>query len=98
MMSDQVIYSFLMFLYMNQWTSGMITVYDSADLGSDPDGVKILIFQISIPWRFWQLLGRSGVYRHTFGMKIHRPHGLVGECWAINREVSGSIPSPKSAV
>ncbi len=70
-----------MFLYMTQWSSGMITVYDSADLGSDPDGVKILSFQISIPGRF---LGRSGVYRHTFGMKIHRPHGLVGERWAIN--------------
>ncbi len=38
-----------------------------------------------------EVLGRSGVYRHTFGMKIHRPHGLVVECWAINREVSGSI-------
>ena len=39
----------------------------------------------------FEVLGRSGVYRHTFGMKIHRPHGLVGVRWAINREVSGSI-------
>jgi hypothetical protein len=46
-----------MFLYMNQWSSGMITVYDSADLGSDRDRVKILIFQISIPWRFWDIWG-----------------------------------------
>ncbi len=46
-----------MFLKMNRLSSGMITVYDSADLGSDPDGVKILIFQISIPWRFWDVLG-----------------------------------------
>ena len=44
------IYSFLMFLCMNQWSSGIITVYDSADLGSDPGGVKILNFQISTPW------------------------------------------------
>ncbi len=51
------IYSFLMFLSMIQWSSGMITIYDSADLGSDPDGVKILIFQIPIPWRFWDVLG-----------------------------------------
>jgi hypothetical protein len=29
-------------------------------------------------------------------MIFYRPHGLVGERWAINREVSGSILSPKS--
>ena len=45
----------------------------------------------------FEVLGRSGVHRHTFGMIFYRPHGLVGEHWAINREVSGSIPSPKSA-
>ncbi len=39
----------------------------------------------------FEVLGRSGVYRHTFGMIFYRPHGLVGERWAINREVSGSI-------
>jgi hypothetical protein len=44
----------------------------------------------------FEVLGRSGVYRHTFPLKFHRPHGLVGERWAINREVSGSILSPKS--
>ncbi len=84
-----------MFLYMNQWSSGMITVYDLADLGSDSDRVKFFDFS---NFDSLEVLGRSGVYRHTFGMKIHRPHGLVGEHWAINREVSGSIPSLKSAV
>ncbi len=52
-----IITNFLVFLYMNQWSSGMITVYDLADLGSDPDGVKILSFQILLPWRFWDVLG-----------------------------------------
>ncbi len=84
-----------MLLYMNQWSSGMITVYDSADLGSDPDGVKIFDFS---NFDSLEVLGRSGEYRHTFEMKIHCPHGPVGERWAINCEVSGSIPSPKSAV
>jgi hypothetical protein len=46
----------------------------------------------------FEVLGRSGVYRHTFGMIFYRPHGLVGERWAIYREVSGSILSPTSAV
>ena len=30
-----------------------------------------------------EVLGRSGVYRHTFVMIFYRPHGLVGERWAI---------------
>jgi hypothetical protein len=45
----------------------------------------------------FEVLGRSGVYRRTFLLKFDRPHGLVGERWTINREVSGLIPSPKSA-
>ena len=69
----------------------MVSVYDSTDLGSDPDGVKILIFQISIPWRFWDVLGYIDTHSENFRLKFYRPHGLVGERWAINREVSGSI-------
>ncbi len=46
----------------------------------------------------FEVLGHSGVYRHTFRLKFYRLHGLVGERWAINREVSGSFLSPKSAV
>ena len=38
----------------------------------------------------------SGRYIRTFPLIFHRPHGLVGERWAVNREVSGSILSPKS--
>ena len=84
-----------MFLYSNQWSGGKVTGNDSDDLGSIPGKVNFLNFQ---NFDSYEVLGCSGVYRHTFGMKIHRPHGLVGERWAINREVSGSIPSPKSAV
>ncbi len=39
----------------------------------------------------FEVLGRSGVYSHTFGMIFYRPHGLVGECWAKNSEFSGLI-------
>ncbi len=35
----------------------VIRVNDPGDQGSDPDGIKILIFQISIPLRFWDVLG-----------------------------------------
>ncbi len=49
MMSDQV---YILISDVPIYEPGMITVYDSADLGSDPDGVKILI-----PWRFWDVLG-----------------------------------------
>ena len=34
-----------------------IRVNDPGDLGSDPGGVRFLIFQISIPLRFWDVLG-----------------------------------------
>ncbi len=34
-----------------------IRVNDTGDQGSDPGGVKILIFEISIPGRFWDVLG-----------------------------------------
>ena len=73
----------------------VIRVNDPQDVGSMPENVIFLNFQ---KFNSFQVLGRSGVYRHTFSLKFHRPHGLVGEHWAINREVSGSIPSPESAV
>ena len=34
-----------------------IRVNDPGDQGFDPDGAKILIFQILIPLRFWDVLG-----------------------------------------
>ncbi len=34
-----------------------IRVNDTGDQGSDHGGVKILIFQISLPLRFWDVLG-----------------------------------------
>ncbi len=37
--------------------ASVIRVNDPGDQGSDPDGVKILIFQISIPLRSWDVLG-----------------------------------------
>ncbi len=70
-----------------------IRVNDPGDVGSIPENVIFLNFQ---NFNSFQILARSGVYRHTFSLKFHRPHGLVGG-WATNREVSGSIPSPKSA-
>ncbi len=39
----------------------------------------------------FEVLGRSGVYKHTFRLKFCHPHGLVGGRWAIKREISGSI-------
>ncbi len=62
-----------------------IRVNDTGDQGSDPGGVKILIFHISIHLRFWDVLG----FIHTFGMIFYCLHGLAGERSAINREVSG---------
>ncbi len=59
-----------MFLYMNQWSSGTITGYDLADLGSIPGKVRFLHFQIFVTC--------SGVYIDKFGLKYHNRRGLVG--------------------
>ncbi len=37
--------------------ASVILVNDPGDQGLDPDGVKILIFQILLPLRFWDVLG-----------------------------------------
>ncbi len=72
-----------------------IWVNGNGDQGSDPGGGQNFDFSDFVSF---EVLEHSGVYRHTFEMIFYHPDGFVGERWAINREVSGSILSPKSAV
>ena len=64
-----------MFLGKNQWSSGMITGYDSADPGSIPGRVNFLKFQISIPMTFSHV---QGYIYHNLDCNYHNHRGLVG--------------------
>ena len=64
-----------MFLYMKQWSSGMITGYDSDDLGLIPGRVNFLKFQIWIPMIFSHVQGY--ILTHL-DLNNHNHRGLVG--------------------
>ena len=83
------IFSDLMFLYMKQWSSGMITGYDSDDLGSIPGRVNFLKFQIWIPLIFSHVLGY--IYTHL-DWNYHNHCGLVALYQSIELIHLGSIP------
>ena len=73
----------------------MITVDDSADLGSIPGRVNFLKFQISIPMPFFTC---SGVYIDTFGLKISQPPWFGGSVVSQLSSLSRvRLLSPKSA-
>ena len=60
---------------MRQWSSGMITGYDSDDLGSIPGRVNFLKFQIWIPMIFSHVQGY--ILTHL-DLNNHNHRGLVG--------------------
>ena len=83
------IFSDLMFLYMCQWSSGIIAGNDSDDLGSIPGRVNFLKFQISIPLIFSHVQGY--IYTHL-DWNYHNHHSLVALCQSIELMVKSSIP------
>ena len=78
-----------MFLYMRQWSSGMITGYDSDDLGSIPGRVNFWKFQIWIPLIFSDVLGY--IYTHL-DRNYHNHRGLVALSQSVELIVTSSTP------
>ena len=84
------IWSFMMVLGMDQWSSGTITGNDSDDLGSIPGKVRFLNL-----WIFdsYDIFTCSGVYIPQYGLKLSQPPWFGGcRRWINDLAVVGSIP------